>query len=125
MNWKKVSTELRELLEKSMLPFDSQKKFMFGAPTYFLNNNMFAGIHQDTIIIRLSEKDRKEILSTFDEAAPFEPMAGRIMKEYIALPESVYGDADVLREWLNRSYRYALSLKPKVSKPRKPARGGQ
>ncbi len=124
MEWEKVSPELRELLEKSMLPFDSQKKFMFGAPTYFFNGNMFAGIHQDTIIIRLSEKDRKETLAKYDEAAPFEPMAGRIMKEYIALPESVYGDADVLREWLNRSYRYALSLKPKMSKSRKPARDG-
>ena len=50
-----------------MLPFDCQKKFMFGAPTYFLNGNIFTGIHGDTIIIRLSEKDRKEILSTYDE----------------------------------------------------------
>ena len=47
------------------------------------------------------------------------------MKEYIALPESVYGDAEVLREWLNRSYRYALSLKPKERKPKKPAKGGK
>ncbi len=119
MSWKKVSPELRELLEKSLLPFDCQKKFMFGAPTYFVNNNMFAGIHQDTIIIRLPENDRREILSKYDEAAPFEPMAGRIMKDYITLPDSVYGDGEVLREWLNRSYLYALSLKPKESKQRK------
>jgi len=119
MNWKKVPPELRELLDRNMLPFDCQKKFMFGSPTYFVNNNMFAGIHQDTIIIRLPEQDRQEILSTYDEAAPFEPMPSRIMKEYIALPESVYGDADVLQEWLNRSYRYALSLKPKETKQRK------
>ena len=117
MKWKKVSPELSELLETSMLSFDCQKKFMFGAPTYFVNNNMFAGIHQDTIILRLSEKDRKEILATNDEAAPFEPMAGRIMKEYIALPESVFGHPDEFRQWLNRSHQYALSLKPKVGKP--------
>jgi TfoX/Sxy family transcriptional regulator of competence genes len=104
MAWKKVSAELRELLEESMLSFDCQKRFMFGSPTYFVNNNMFAGIHQDTIIIRLSEKDREEVLSTYDEAMPFEPMEGRIMKEYIALPESVYKNADIFRGWLDRSY---------------------
>jgi TfoX/Sxy family transcriptional regulator of competence genes len=122
MKWKKVSPELSELLESSMLSFDCQKKFMFGAPTYFVNNNMFAGIHQDTIILRLSEKDRQEILSANDEAAPFEPMEGRIMKEYIALPESVFGNPDEFRQWLNRSYRYALSLKPKAAKA---PRGGK
>jgi len=102
-----------------MLSFDCQKKFMFGAPTYFVNNNMFVGIHQDTIILRLSEKDREEILSTNDEVTPFEPMEGRVMKEYIALPESVYGNPEDFRKWLNRSYRYALSLKPKPAKPPK------
>jgi len=99
-----------------MLSFDCQKKFMFGSPTYFINNNMFVGIHQDTIILRLSEKDREEILSTNDEAAPFEPMEGRIMKEYIALPESIYGNMDEFRKWLNRSYKYTSSLKPKAAK---------
>ncbi|MBM3148999.1 MAG: TfoX/Sxy family protein, partial [Chloroflexi bacterium] len=113
---KKVPPELSELLERTMLSFDCQKKFMFGSPTYFINNNMFVGIHQDTIILRLSEKDREEILSTNDEAAPFEPMEGRIMKEYIALPESIYGNMDEFRKWLNRSYQYALLLKPKAAK---------
>ena len=118
MAWKKVSPELREQLEKSMLSFDCQQRFMFGSPTYFVNNNMFVGIHQDTIMLRLSQKDREEILSTYDEVTPFEPMEGRIMKEYVALPESVYNDADILRDILNRSYQYALSLLPKEPKPR-------
>ena len=118
MAWKKVSPELREQLEKSMLSFDCQRKFMFGSPTYFVNNNMFVGIHQDTIMLRLSQQDREKILSAYDEVTPFEPMEGRIMKEYVALPESVYNDADILRDILNRSYQYALSLLPKEPKPR-------
>ena len=118
MVWKKVSPELREQLEKHMLSFDCQRKFMFGSPTYFINNNMFAGIHQDTIMLRLSQKDREEILAKYDEVAPFEPVEGRIMREYVALPESIYDDNDILHEFLNRSYQYALSLPPKEPGPR-------
>jgi TfoX/Sxy family transcriptional regulator of competence genes len=86
---------------------------MFGAVTYFVNGNMFAGIHEDTIILRLSEKDRQEIMAADDEVKLFEPMEGRPMKEYVALPEPVYNQPDIFQRWLKRSYEYALSLKPK------------
>jgi len=125
MPWKKASADLIKLLEESMVNFRCDRKMMFGSPTFFVNNNMFAGVHQDTIIMRLSEQDRQEIQSRYDEAAPFEPMAGRIMKEYVALPESLSGNNDMLQEWLNRSYEYALSLPPKEPKrPRKKKQAG-
>ncbi len=125
MPWKKASAELIKLLEESMVNFRCDRKMMFGSPTFFVNNNMFAGVHQDTIIMRLSEQDRQEIQSRYDEAAPFEPMAGHIMKEYVALPESLSGNNDMLQEWLNRSYEYALSLPPKEPKrPRKKKQAG-
>jgi len=125
MPWKKASAELINLLEESMVNFRCDRKMMFGSPTFFVNNNMFAGVHQDTIIMRLSEQDRQEIQSRYDEAAPFEPMAGHIMKEYVALPESLSGNNDMLQEWLNRSYEYALSLPPKEPKrPRKKKQAG-
>ncbi len=118
MEWKKVTPELKTRLETSMLPFDCEKRAMFGAPTYFKNNNMFAGIHRNTIIIRLPDQDRKELLAKYGDVKPFEPMKGRFMKEYIALPESLYNNKDVLREWLNRSFHYASSLSPKEQKSR-------
>ena len=62
---------------------------MFGCPVFFVNSNMFSGVFEDDIFIRLSEKDRKELFSKYDEAAPFEPMKGRKMKEYVVLPESI------------------------------------
>jgi len=94
---------------------------MFGSPTFFVNNNMFAGVHEDTVIIRLSESDRNEIFSLQNEAKPFIPMAGHVMKEYAALPESICSNAELFQEWLNRSYQYASSLpykQPKRSKKR-------
>ena len=80
---------------------------------------MFICLFEDNIILRLSEKDRREILTTNDEVAPFEPMPGRVMKEYVTLPESIYGNIEDFRKWLNRSYRFAGSLKPKEPKQRK------
>jgi TfoX/Sxy family transcriptional regulator of competence genes len=116
VKWKKVSVELSELLEQSLQDFDCQKRMMFGCPAYFVNNNMFTGVHQDNIILRLSEDGQTEIRSKYDEASPFEPMKGRVMKEYVVLPEVLYSDSEDLNQWLNKSYEYVLSLPPKQRK---------
>jgi hypothetical protein len=61
---------------------------MFGCPVYFINNNMFAGLHQDNLFIRLSETDRERVFTTYEGMCPFEPMKGRTMKEYGGVPKS-------------------------------------
>lgn len=119
MTWKKPNEGLMEFLEYTMGAFNCEKKKMFGCPVYFVNNNMFTEVFQDDIFIRLSESDREEILSTYDEATQFEPMKGRKMKEYVVLPESLYNDPEKFQEWLNRSNSYVSSLpikKPKAKK---------
>ena len=116
MAWEKANIKLIRLLEDEMLKYQCDRKAMFGSPTFFINNNMFAGVHQDTVIIRLSETDRKEIFPLYDDVKPFVPMAGRVMKEYAALPENICGNAGIFQEWLNRSYRYAASLPLKEKK---------
>jgi TfoX/Sxy family transcriptional regulator of competence genes len=93
MPWKKASIELSEYLEAALSSFKCKKKLMFGSPAYFVNSNMFTGVFQDDIFIRLSEQDRSEITASNDEVVPFEPMEGRIMKEYVVLPESLYSPA--------------------------------
>jgi TfoX/Sxy family transcriptional regulator of competence genes len=108
------------LLEKSLADYNCDRKFMFGSPTFFINNNMFAGVHQRTVILRLSDSDRAEIAARHIEAKPFEPMSGRPMKEYIALPEALCRDEKIFQEWLDRAYKYACSLPPK--EPRRRAR---
>ena len=116
MGWKKVTPELKALLETNVLSFDCEKRTMFGTPTYFKNNNnMFAGIHEDIIIIRLPNKDIQEIMAKYKDVKPFEPMKGRIMKEYLALPASLYNNT-ALQELLTRSFLYASSLPPKERK---------
>jgi TfoX/Sxy family transcriptional regulator of competence genes len=114
--WKKVSPELVKLLESSLLGITSDRKMMFGSPVFMINRNMFTGVHEDNIFLRLSEADRKEMLKQFPEMKPFEPLKGRIMKEYIVVPKELYENKEDFREWLMRSHAFAFSLSPKKKK---------
>ena len=119
MKFKKPSPELCQHLDEVMGSFDVQKRKMFGSPVYFVNRNMFCGVHQDAIFMRLSEGDREKLLEEFDEAQIFEPMEGRKMKEYIAVPEAVYDDPETFNSWLGKSFEYVSSLPVKPEKKSK------
>jgi TfoX/Sxy family transcriptional regulator of competence genes len=119
MAWKKNSPEMMALLDEAASTIPCRRKMMFGGVAYFANDNMFAGLHQNMVFLRLSPDDREEVLSTMDEATLFEPMEGRPMKEYVVLPESVFNDAPALHGWLERGFGFASSLPPKGTKPRK------
>jgi TfoX/Sxy family transcriptional regulator of competence genes len=112
MPWKKASQDLIKILEKTAAQFPCDRRAMFGSPTFFVNNNMFAGVHEETVIMRLSEADRGKIQTLYPDVRPFTPM-GRPMKEYVALPVSFVKNAAVFSEWLARSYEYARFLPPK------------
>lgn len=60
---------------------------MFGYPAYFINGNMFVGIHAENFFIRLSDVDVLEIMKACKDVVPFEPMNVRAMKGYVVLPE--------------------------------------
>jgi TfoX/Sxy family transcriptional regulator of competence genes len=119
MKWKKVSPEMCAILDEALKGYACDKRQMFGCPAYFVNNNMFAGVHQDSIILRLSEENRKKIAEVTDEVGPFEPMEGRPMKEYVAVPEPFASDRREFMKWLDRAYEYARALPPKEKKEKK------
>ena len=114
--WKKPSPELSKVLESALLGITCDRKLMFGAPVFMINRNMFTGVHEDNIFLRLSEADRKEIQKKFTEARQFEPLKGHIMKEYIVIPKALYTDKGAFREWLIRAHQFAVSLPPKTKK---------
>jgi len=47
---------------------------------------------------------------------PFEPMKGRIMKEYVILPDSLINDPEKFHELLSSSYDHVSSLPSKQKK---------
>jgi TfoX/Sxy family transcriptional regulator of competence genes len=116
MDWQRPSAGLTSYLDNAMDAFNCQKTRMFGCPAYFANGNLFAGVQADNLFVRLSEEDRRRALATSDEVTIFEPVAGRQMKEYLVLPESMCQNEEQLTTWLRRAYQYACSLPPKKDK---------
>ena len=88
---------------------------MFGYPAAFVGGNMFTGLHEDRMILRLGEEDRTVLLREQD-ARIFEPMPGRPMREYVVVPEALLRSAPKLLGWLRRAEAYARTLPPKSSK---------
>jgi TfoX/Sxy family transcriptional regulator of competence genes len=94
-----------------------ESRTMFGYPCAFVHGQMFAGVFADRMMVRLAERDRAELLA-LPGARPFEPVAGRVMREYVELPPEIALSAAKLRPWFERGLAFAGSLPPKVKKPR-------
>jgi TfoX/Sxy family transcriptional regulator of competence genes len=119
--WRKPPADLIERFHEAVAGIEGvEVRKMFGFPAAFVGGNMTAGLHQDAFMVRLSEADRAERLA--DGWSTFEPMPGRPMREYVALPTAVIADVDAAREWIERAAEYARTLPPKAPKARKPAK---
>ncbi len=93
---------------------------MFGHPAAFLEGNMFAGIFQNCVILKLPEQMREGLVE--QGGRPFEPEPGQVMREYVVLPESVALLAQLLDDWISEAASYARILPPKAS-PGSPREG--
>lgn len=117
--WKKAPRELVELFERAVpdVP-DVEKRQMFGYPCTFVNGNMFMGLFEDKMFVRLGADGRPSLLSQ-DGTGPLEPMKGRPMKEYVVLSDEILADSSELERWIELSFTYVLGLPPKEKKQRK------
>lgn len=113
MAWKKAPASLIEAFDGA-LPRDArvERRKMFGYPCAFVNGNMFAGTHEHRLIVRLAEEQRDALLA-LPGAGRFEPMPGRVMREYVVVPLDMLADRAALAHWLRRSFDYAAALAPK------------
>ena len=117
--WRKPPEELVEyfhtLIPEGREPVEFRP--MFGSPCYWCRGNMFATVHQESIVVRLSEDDREMLLQEPDVEL-FEPMEGRPMREYVVLPPRIAEDQEAAREWVTRGLDYVATLPPKEKKKR-------
>ena len=113
MDWQKPSAELGQILEPAVQHLKCQRKIMFGAPVWTIDGKMFTGVHGNNIFLRLPETAREEFAQKYPDSSSFEPQKGRVMKEYVTVPQSLYGDAEEFKRWLMVSRDYAASLPPK------------
>jgi TfoX/Sxy family transcriptional regulator of competence genes len=117
MKWQKPSQELIDLFESVMPGPPAVQRKIFGYPAGFVNGNMFMGLFQESMNLRLAAGPREEFLKTYN-AKLFEPMPGRLMREYVDVPSSVMKDRRELSPWVARAFEYGASLKPKSSSPK-------
>ncbi len=116
MEWKKAPEELVEFITEKMKDKNCDYRKMFGYPAFFVNGNMFVGVHGDKLFLRLSDAGMAEIKKECNDVSAFEPMPGRAMKGYVVLPKSLYSDVKAFEEWLDKSISYASTLPPKKEK---------
>ncbi len=100
---------------------EAELRKMIGYPAAFVNGQMFASLFGDNMILRLSSQDRA--LISKKGARPFEPVSGRVMREYMTVPDSMLKSSRQLNAWLGKSIDYARSLPPKSPRSRKPRTG--
>jgi len=122
MAWRKSSPELVRAFDAALPPRDGvERRKMFGYPAAFVNGNMFAGLHQDDVVVRLPEAERQALLAS--GGRNFEPMPGRVMKNYLLLPEA--SDSRTLSLWLWKAFDHTSELPAKGSRAVKPMAGSK
>src|SRR5262245_34493031 len=83
-----IAQELFDALADELAPLGAKKSKMFGMPCLKdPDGKAFIGLHGDELVVRLARDsaEHAEALA-LDGAHLFEPMAGRLMKDWVCLP---------------------------------------
>lgn len=76
------------------------------------NGYMFSQLNKEGQIgIRLPKESGKKFMEEFN-TTEFRSY-GAVMKEYVLVPEKLVNDLDLMSKYLEESYNYVMSLKPK------------
>jgi len=117
MKKKSINNPKVELYEKLIATIPQLERKGAANPYTALNGNMFTLLHQSqSLAIRLPEDKRHEFLKKY-KTKLFEAY-GAVMREYVAVPDSLLKKTKELQPYLLSSFEYAKSLKPKPSKNR-------
>jgi TfoX/Sxy family transcriptional regulator of competence genes len=121
MKWVKAPDALKAHIDTLMQGADCEKRPMFGYPAYFINKNLFAGLFQDKLFVRLSPEQVTSLSKSYPALANLEPMPGRPMKAYYVIPEKLHEHKGKMGKLVAEAAGYCRSLPEKVKKPRKKA----
>jgi len=111
MDWEK-SLELYENLVRLFSSVERKGKTM---PYTSINGHMFSFIDKEGKMgLRLSELERNKFMQEFNSSLM--EQHGRIMKEYIIVPDHLLKNTDKLKMYFDKSIKYVSSLKPKSTK---------
>ena len=106
--WKENLALYDELVEKCPR-FDRKGKTM---PYTSANGYMFSLLNKDGELgFRFSKQVQEKYLQEF--GTTLFKSYGATMKGYVLIPDAMFGDLNKLSEYLNESYDYVMTLKPK------------
>lgn len=91
-----------------------------GATTRYtsMNGNMYTYLsNEGTVALRLPKGEREAFLEKYETT--LDEQYGAVMKEYVKVPERLLEKTDELAPYLELSYAYAQTLKPKPTKKKK------
>jgi TfoX/Sxy family transcriptional regulator of competence genes len=98
----------------------SERK-MFGGLCLMLHGNMFAGVINDELMLRVGAETFEDLLAR-PGARPMD-FTGRPMKGYLYIEASGFKSDNGLSDWLNHALAYVETLPPKgAAKPMKSKR---
>jgi len=84
-------------------------------PYTSLNGHMFTFLSKEGAMgLRLSSEDREEFIRKYNSTLM--EQYGRIMKEYVVVPDDLLNDTKTLAKYLQKSLDYISTLKPKPTK---------
>ena len=84
-------------------------------PYTSLNGHMFSFLSPEGVMgLRMSKEDREAFMEKFN--VPLMEQHGRVMKEYVVIPDALLKDAGAMEGYLQQSHAYILTLKPKPTR---------
>ncbi len=90
---------------------DAQQKPMFGFPAAFVGGNLATSLFRDRWVVRLPDAEIEEAKAR--GAGPFEPVPGKPMKAFVAIPADDVTDDAAIRRWVERGLALAASMPAK------------
>jgi hypothetical protein len=109
-----------EVLDR-VAPPDTSRRPMFGYPCAWVGGNMATGLFADRWIVRLAGEELEGASARGGEA--FEPMPGRPMRGFVAVPAEDVADDSRIDGWVSRGLATAAAMPAKEPKARKEPKG--
>jgi TfoX/Sxy family transcriptional regulator of competence genes len=114
---KSVSSDKEALYDKLIATNPEIERKGDANPYTAINGNMFTLLHESRLAIRLPEGEREKFLKKY-KTKLYEAY-GAVMKEYVAVPDTLLEDTKELKKYLDLSYEYAKALKSKAKKKKR------
>ncbi|MEE4262632.1 MAG: TfoX/Sxy family protein [Desulfobacteraceae bacterium] len=90
---------------------NTTNKKMFGGVCHLISGNMFCGVHEDLLILRLGEETSRGAM-TAEHVREFD-ITGKPMKGWVMVAEKGYQNDKDLKDWLEKAKKFANTLPAK------------